>query len=274
MKYLPLALILLVVASCNLTTDCPEHCKAPTPIVAVDSVSYAFIGLQIDNIPDHAKLFRNDEFNSFVWDGYYNDRDVEPSTTYKYRIVNYDTCGIADTTITVTTPRNPLPLPFAWFTVDTTIEAGVAFLEWSHPEHDDLRLYYVMRNNKQVWWGRDTYYKDEDIETGKSYTYRIIAENRIGQTASQDIYLLVPGASFKLYTAIWSANTELDLAGYKSYIVPPDTNRDDYLIYAGVDSTFILKLYVVAEDSAGNVSDNSDTVGVEVNLKRLKLREY
>jgi len=118
--------------------------------------------------------------------------------------------------------------------VDVKAEPGVGciYLSWQHPEKEDARGFQIYRSTNGVsfsllktWdYYTNNEYKDEDVEEGKTYYYRVQLLNQAGNgTRSSIVNATVPEATDQLPTGWKFAALGTQLGG-ASYVEAQDSS--------------------------------------------------
>jgi len=198
MKTLLLTTLILatLLISCNLFKDCPECPKPEKPELYLIKSEYNYVSFSWDQETLCCKIYKNGELIAMTegsgWDEF---GEVEPEKEYKYIVELFGFNGMASDTLIIKTPRDPKPLGFEWVDIrlDSLGNNYFYYLSWQSKEPDNVLWYVVMRNGVQISPKLSTpYFMDTSIEGGMTYTYRIIAANEAGQTASEDVIKETP----------------------------------------------------------------------------------
>ncbi|USG68559.1 fibronectin type III domain-containing protein (plasmid) [Brevibacillus ruminantium] len=128
-------------------------------------------------------LYRDDTLlNTFTAPGSYQDTGLQPSTTYTYKLVTTNKSPESKTekTIFVRTLGPPPPRPeIESFTVERVSHDRVV-LNFAAKNHTKYLLYRDGELLRQLP-ASSSYYQDFAVSPDTSYSYRLVAENEIGQ---------------------------------------------------------------------------------------------
>ena len=186
-----LAIATFILVGC-FDQDCPELCKQETlEIFIVETHDAVSINWQDSLKADVIEIIRDGKTIALMKNtrNFYVDTLVTPETSYLYSVVNYGECekNIVDG-IVVTTPRDPKPLPFTEFNAEK-VGSDAVFLTWENKD-ETIDFFAIMRNDEQVDITTEKKYLDKELDAGE-YTYRVIAVNSDGQTASLDVNITI-----------------------------------------------------------------------------------
>lgn len=135
------------------------------------------------------KIYKDGEL---VWEGAdntYIDSDVESSAYYDYKIGSFNESGDLLDIVTVTaSPTKSKALQSSSdddttnsdvdiATVTTKIGNDFVELEWTELESDE-GVYKVYRDEEKIAEVSNTQYKDTNLDSGKQYVYKIVAERK------------------------------------------------------------------------------------------------
>jgi len=112
----------------------------------------------------------------------YRDEDVEPTTTYEYRVSAFDNHGESDLSdpVQVTTDFPPGPTVPANLAA-TAVGSNRIDLAWSPSEAEaGVAFYRVWRDGDEVATTGDTIHADSDLLPETRYEYRVSAVDELG----------------------------------------------------------------------------------------------
>lgn len=136
---------------------------------------------------DHYNVYRDGELVASTGATSYADRDVDPATTYTYRVTAVDGRGVESKPsepAEVTTPSGPDTTPPAAPSDlrATAVDATSVDLAWSASGDEEglVDHYRVYRDGAGVGTTTETAFTDAGLEPSTSYTYRVTAVDTAG----------------------------------------------------------------------------------------------
>ena len=258
MKKAALVFATVMLVGCIQPINPPECPQLEKPMVALKHLTYnqITVGIVDTSNADHYILWRNSEEHLIDYylktTGDVVDQNVVSGETYQYWVNSYsiDKAGNASDTLVITVPRDPKPHDFAEAKA-TFIGSNSVFLEWENVD-DIIDYYAVMRDGEQIGATQKRNYLDVAAPAGQLVTYRIIAVNEFGQTASQDIQIETPIAVLESPQNLTVANRDFksiglawdELPGCDLYTIEFDGIKYNVLTpYVTIDSLKIASHY-------------------------------
>ncbi|MGO4889630.1 fibronectin type III domain-containing protein [Anaerobacillus sp. MEB173] len=194
---------------------------------------------------------------------YTDSEDLMANTIYEYELIVVPKDGVEriDTSVRLEVALPPQP-PMNFHVVEKTRTSAI--VEWDAVHGENIE-YVLYRDNRIVYTGTNVRVSNDDLEPNTTYTYRVIAKNRVTGAESEpnELQVVTGMAAEPTPTAItitWPKSV-----GAVSYILTrnnekiyegPETTYIDYNITAGVHYVY----EVVPVGFAGEIDDKNRIV--------------
>jgi fibronectin type 3 domain-containing protein len=131
----------------------------------------------------------------------YTDTDLEPGTTYYYRVYIYDRSGLSSASNTVSRKTEDNEVPEAVTVAIEEVDSTNFRLSWTRNDDDDFASYRIYRDTESGVTDEpskllaiensqsSTTYSDQGITVGQTYYYRVYVFDRHGASiGSNEVY--------------------------------------------------------------------------------------
>ncbi|MCP3742377.1 DUF3238 domain-containing protein [Rossellomorea sp. BNER] len=154
------------------------------------------VNIDWGDIGEKYKIYRDGELISEVEESNFQDNQLKENYMYTYKIGVFNGDELIDILkYKVKTKdknkniylRNEDSNTYNTETeVTSLVTKNHVFIDWGQLEDND-GTYYIYKNGKIIEKTKKTFYKDKEIESGKTYNYQIIAEKSVTEEKKKEI---------------------------------------------------------------------------------------